>query len=96
MKIPVIHVSILLSSVFTDYIINFVVLDGCSHNLVNYFLIEAIRNPAGFTAIKCDSYKNYLEGVCKNGDKVNLGGDLTNLEGVFYFETNSEPPYSKG
>lgn len=63
---------------------------------MNNFLVEAIRNPASFTAIKCDSYENYLNGACADGDKVNLGGSLTNTEGVFYFETNPEPPYSKG
>lgn len=75
---------------------NVVVLDGCSHNIVNYFLIEAIRNPTGFTATKCDSYENYLTGVCSKNDKVTLGGALANSEGVFYFETNPVPPYSKG
>lgn len=63
---------------------------------MNDFLIEAIKNPTGFTSTKCDSYENYLNGVCADGDKVNMGGNLENVEGVFYFETNPEPPYSKG
>lgn len=61
-----------------------------------YFVIESIRNPSGFTAVKCDSYESYLEGLCESGEKVNLGGNLANAAGVYYFETNSEPPYSKG
>lgn len=73
-----------------------VLSDGCGHNLVNYFLIEAIRNPSGFTAIKCDSYEDYLAGGCENGERINMGGNLASAQGVYYFETNAEPPYSKG
>lgn len=71
------------------------VSDTCSHVIVNEFLIEAIENPDAFLATKCDSYEKYLAGECDGNERVALGGDLSNLQGNFYFQTNPQPPYSK-
>lgn len=67
----------------------------CSHGIVTSYFIESLKNTFGFLAIKCDSYENYLSGACDGNDRVTLGDDLEGLEGDYYFETNSEPPYSK-
>lgn len=63
--------------------------------IVNEFLMEAIENPEGFLATKCDSYEEYLSGNCFDNEKVALGGDVANYQGVFYFQTNPQRPYSK-
>lgn len=67
---------------------------GCDHDIgVSYFL-ESVENPIGFVATKCDSYGNYLSGLCDGNDQVTLGGDLLGHEGDYYFLTNAEKPYS--
>lgn len=67
----------------------------CSHVIVTAFVVESIQNPEGFSSIKCDSYENYLVGVCATNDRVALGGDLVGHQGIYFFETNPEKPYSK-
>lgn len=67
----------------------------CSHLMCTAYFIESVENPAGFLAVKCDSYESFLGGECDGNEKVSLGGDLLGVEGDFYFETNAEKPYSK-
>lgn len=63
--------------------------------IVNWFVTEAIENPNGFLAVKCDSYEKYLNQECDGNDQVTLGGDVGDFQGVFYFQTNPQPPYSQ-
>lgn len=68
---------------------------GCDHGIGLDYFIESVENPLGFVATKCDSYENYLAGLCDGNDQVTLGGDLLGHEGDYYFLTNAEKPYSK-
>lgn len=67
----------------------------CGHVIVTDFYVEAVQNPKGFVATKCDSYADYLLGVCGN-KTVTLGGDFSVADaGDYFFRTNPESPYSK-
>lgn len=63
--------------------------------IVTDFYVEAIQNPDGFVATKCNSFIDYVLGLCGN-KTVTLGGDFS-LEdaGDYFFYTNPESPYSK-
>lgn len=78
-----------------EFCANSCITDACSHNIAPEFLIESIRNSEGFKAVKCDSYESYVSGDCAGNDEVAMGGDVASFQGVFYFETNPQPPYSK-
>lgn len=67
----------------------------CSHNLSPDLFIEAVGNPSGFVSTKCTNYEDYVDGKCDGNEKVTLGGDLSGHEGIFYFQTNPQKPYSK-
>ncbi|XP_025829474.1 lipase member H-A-like [Agrilus planipennis] len=67
----------------------------CAHFKGVRFYAESIRS-GGFTAVKCDSYLDYVLGNCENNSEAQLGG--FNLDksstGTYYLITNSEAPYS--
>lgn len=67
----------------------------CSHLRATELFNEALQRPEAFLSKKCDSYENYLSGLCDGNDEVTLGGDLFGHEGDYYLETNGEPPFSK-
>ncbi|GLV32690.1 uncharacterized protein CBL_00603 [Carabus blaptoides fortunei] len=70
--------------------------DNCSHARSTHFYIESI-NSDKLIARKCNNYKDYINGLCKNSTLAIVGEDIDqNLRGDFYLTTNAEPPYGKG
>lgn len=62
---------------------------------MDYYL-EAVRDPDGFVSTECSDYVLYEWGLCDNNKKITFGGNLTISDaGKYYFDTNSESPYSK-
>lgn len=78
-----------------DFGVNKLFVLVCSHLRSCEYFNEALQNPGGFLATKCDSYENYLSGACDGNDQVALGGGLLGHEGDYYFLTNAESPYSQ-
>lgn len=71
-----------------------IIFVDCSHVIVTAFFIEAIENPNAFSSLKCDSYENFLIGVCNENESVTVGGNLVGVDGSFFFQTNPQKPYS--
>lgn len=69
---------------------------GCSHIRSIKYYLEALRNPYGFLATRCENYIKYLLGICKYNSKITLGGNFTRSDpGKYYCTTNSESPFSE-
>lgn len=61
-------------------------------------MIESIKYPKSFVAMRCDNWGDYIFGICKDyshtiymGEKVDV-----NAEGIYYLETAPSYPFGKG
>ncbi|KAF9408316.1 hypothetical protein HW555_011953 [Spodoptera exigua] len=70
---------------------------GCLTSLVFHYFAESIRGGV-FTGSKCKSYQHAVNGDCPSEDTLLMGGvkPKTGYSGVYYLQTNSWPPYSRG
>lgn len=71
--------------------------DGCSHDRAPYYFIESIRGKP-FTGRRCRTYGSLTDSGCDfdGTNKVMGGVPHTTGSGVFYIQTNSASPYSRG
>ncbi|CAH1642672.1 unnamed protein product [Spodoptera littoralis] len=69
----------------------------CSHDRVFHYFAESVRGGV-FTGSKCESYQHAVNGTCPSEDTLLMGGiePKTGYSGVYYLQTNSWPPYSRG
>ncbi|CAH2108308.1 unnamed protein product [Euphydryas editha] len=72
---------------------------GCDHARAPRYYAESITTTTGFYAIKCSSWISYMIGWCDlmSSEEV-IYGEYTpkNSTGLYFFSTNSEPPYALG
>ncbi|XP_013142620.1 PREDICTED: lipoprotein lipase-like isoform X2 [Papilio polytes] len=71
-------------------------LDSCSHGRAAIYFEESIEYPSGngFMAYRCDSWKKFKRGLCKE-NKTTMGyHSSSDSRGDFYLRTNSAPPYA--
>ncbi|KAJ8916053.1 hypothetical protein NQ315_010921 [Exocentrus adspersus] len=71
----------------------------CSHSRAYRFYAESLLTSRNqFVSEQCSSYTNYGRGNCRSNPKSVMGGwDVdTGATGVYYLDTNSDPPYAKG
>jgi pancreatic triacylglycerol lipase len=76
---------------------NFLIRDLCSHSRAWKYFAESLFR--FFTANKCESIDEiYNETPC-NGTEFIMGGNdyegKMNTTGIFYFDTNEDPPFAK-
>ena len=66
---------------------------ACSHGRAIYFFISSI-NDCNFTSYKCDSYDDFLMGLCSS-NKKNYMGLRANLDSnsTYYLETSGSYPF---
>ncbi|XP_026315857.1 pancreatic triacylglycerol lipase-like [Hyposmocoma kahamanoa] len=74
---------------------------GCNHARAPAYYAESINSQTGFYAKQCPSWITYAVGWCEltgNSDEEILFGEYVplNATGVYFFTTNSEPPYARG
>ncbi|XP_046397216.1 phospholipase A1-like [Ischnura elegans] len=68
----------------------------CSHSRSWIYFAESITSNK-FLAVPCDSYENFLNGSCNDGEKVPMGEPTpTSTRGTYYLNTASEPPFALG
>lgn len=62
--------------------------------------MESVRSSLGFYGWKCESYFNYIVGLCPPNEKIEqqLAGDgcKSTSRGMFLVKTNSEFPFAMG
>ncbi|KAJ8721487.1 hypothetical protein PYW07_002262 [Mythimna separata] len=73
---------------------------GCNHARAPVYYAESITTDVGFYATKCYSWIIYMIGWCEMFDSADeiLFGEYVprNVKGLYFFSTNSEPPYARG
>lgn len=70
---------------------------SCSHARAYEYFQEAVASPGSFIGTKCSTLLLYNLNFCANGQKVDMGGSISEMDsGSFYLKTNSEPPFGKG
>lgn len=70
---------------------------GCSHGRAHEYFLESLTN--SFVGVECKSFAELSDKRCtKTGVKGMMGGDVgffsNRPRGIFYLETNAEPPYA--
>ncbi|XP_063233508.1 lipase member H-like isoform X2 [Bacillus rossius redtenbacheri] len=66
---------------------------GCNHMRAVEYFNESITTP--FVGTKCDNYKSYKSGKCKNNPTAIMGEKMVMSEpGKYYFITNQEFPFA--
>lgn len=66
----------------------------CDHYRAYEYFTEAVLNPTGFVAKKCNNWDQFKINHCDK-ETVPMGNLTTNLTGNFYLDTNKQKPYSK-
>ncbi|KAK9889854.1 hypothetical protein WA026_007220 [Henosepilachna vigintioctopunctata] len=67
--------------------------DMCSHQRSIVFYAEAL-NCSRFWGIQCDSYENYIKGLCCSNRKVDFSGPLKKkYSGTYFVKTNTKKPF---
>ncbi|KAG4068087.1 hypothetical protein HA402_001512 [Bradysia odoriphaga] len=71
---------------------------ACSHHRAPQYYAESIRSLAGFWGWSCQSYMNYLLGLCPKSEKLFVAGEdcRTETRGMFLVTTNSVAPFAIG
>ncbi|XP_050347141.1 pancreatic triacylglycerol lipase-like [Nymphalis io] len=73
---------------------------GCDHARAPIYYAESILTTTGFYATRCYSWITYIIGLCNlfpSSEEVLYGEYISrNTTGIFFFSTNSEPPYARG
>ncbi|XP_046962859.1 lipase member H-A-like [Vanessa cardui] len=73
---------------------------GCDHARAPIYYAESILTTTGFYAKKCYSWITYIIGWCDifyPSDEVLYGEYVSeNTTGIYFFSTNSEPPFARG
>ncbi|XP_075989905.1 pancreatic lipase-related protein 2-like [Anticarsia gemmatalis] len=69
----------------------------CDHARSYFYLAESLTS-GGFTGRRCASYVTAMTGNCFLLGNLRMGGLVpkTGSSGIFYLETNAEPPFSRG
>ncbi|XP_012062618.1 PREDICTED: pancreatic lipase-related protein 2-like [Atta cephalotes] len=71
----------------------------CSHGRSHQFFTESIVHPDGFVAMKCSNWMDFQLGKCgDNNFSTAVMGEFINpnVQGIFYLQTNAQPPFGKG
>ncbi|XP_072756273.1 pancreatic lipase-related protein 2-like [Anoplolepis gracilipes] len=68
----------------------------CSHGRAHEFFAESIVHSDGFPALQCSNWIDFQLGKCGNNSTVMGEFINTDSRGIFYLETNAEPPFGKG
>ncbi|KYM77372.1 Pancreatic triacylglycerol lipase [Atta colombica] len=74
-------------------------LETCSHGRSHQFFTESIVHPDGFVAMKCSNWMDFQLGKCgDNNFSTAVMGEFINpnIQGIFYLQTNAQPPFGKG
>ncbi|CAG9761757.1 unnamed protein product [Ceutorhynchus assimilis] len=66
----------------------------CNHGRSFELYAESIRNPWAFKSYKCKSLGEALQGECLQETVVYMGQEETYENGLYYFKTRSEKPFS--
>ncbi|KAL1517858.1 hypothetical protein ABEB36_001566 [Hypothenemus hampei] len=66
----------------------------CNHGRSYELFAESIRNPNSFKSQRCGSLEEALSARCLEESDVYMGQMDTYKNGLYYFKTRSEPPYS--
>ncbi|XP_045447678.1 inactive pancreatic lipase-related protein 1-like [Melitaea cinxia] len=72
---------------------------SCDHARAPLYYAESIITDIGFYATKCSSWIAYVIGWCSlTSNEEVIYGEYTpkNTTGLYFFSTNSEPPYARG
>ncbi|KAL4149292.1 hypothetical protein QTP88_003272 [Uroleucon formosanum] len=73
---------------------------SCSHVRAVEYFAESISNKTQFLAVKCISYIMYKLKFCKTSETsplIVMGEHVDRTQrGIYYFMTNSKPPYAQG
>lgn len=71
---------------------------ACSHHRAADYFTESIQSDRGFWGWPCNSYINYLLGMCPRSNELHLGGEdcRESSKGMFLVTTNSESPFASG
>ncbi|KAF2886946.1 hypothetical protein ILUMI_19227 [Ignelater luminosus] len=72
------------------------VFASCSHAMSHKYLAQSFNSTScWFIATRCNSWKDYKAGKCKNNSKSYVSGiDIDeNARGVYFLKTGSDPPY---
>ncbi|KAI5639362.1 lipase domain-containing protein [Phthorimaea operculella] len=79
--------------------INMAGCDGinCDHDRCFHYLAESLIS-GGFRGTRCATFVGAMAGNCFLWGSLNMGGLVpkTGQSGIFYLETNSSPPFSRG
>nr|ACD37364.1 pancreatic lipase 2 [Mamestra configurata] len=69
----------------------------CDHERSFYYMAESLQS-GGFTGRRCASFLTAMTGNCFLWGNLRMGGLVpkTGQSGIFYLETNSSPPFSRG
>ncbi|XP_041978558.1 lipase member H-like [Aricia agestis] len=66
----------------------------CSHMSCENFFFSTLAQPDIFPAFKCDSYRSYKRGECKNNEQISAGYWMpTNASGNYYTTTGDNDIY---
>ncbi|XP_026315683.1 pancreatic triacylglycerol lipase-like isoform X2 [Hyposmocoma kahamanoa] len=73
----------------------------CSHTRAVQYFAESINTKVGFYGMKCNTWFGYIIGLCKlfhGNEAKKLFGEYVplNANGLYYFPTNSKPPFAIG
>lgn len=71
----------------------------CSHHRAPEYFAESIRSTVGFWGWKCESYVNYLFGMCiPQKDQQAVAGEdcRSSSSGLYFLKTNSNSPFATG
>jgi Lipase len=81
--------------------INYFGIDNvvCSHQRAVIYYTEALHKPNSFYGDRCDQVEDALTGSCSKNSGAFMGNEGNadaKLSGIYYVETNLEPPYGRG
>lgn len=69
--------------------------EACSHGRSHQFFAESITNKQAFQAVPCDSWDNYKNGKCSDGQPISMGMHAPNTaRGVYYLNTKDSAPFT--
>lgn len=71
---------------------------ACSHHRAADYYTESIKSERGFWGWPCNSYINYLLGLCPRSNELHLAGEdcRETTKGMFLITTNNESPFASG
>ncbi|KAJ8706735.1 hypothetical protein PYW07_012813 [Mythimna separata] len=71
--------------------------NDCDHSRSFHYMGESLVS-GGFTGKRCASYITAMTGNCQLWGTLRMGGLVpkTGQSGIYYLETNSSPPFSRG